>query len=120
MTARRNNQPLETAPASWADVISASESLVDASADIAIEDASSESPEVVTLLPGDTIMHAKFGRCTVHHVAEGVIHMAKETGRVIRVRQDMLPIRALGVETLGNKNTRRIFTTSTEHSCNGT
>ena len=35
-------------------------------------------------------------------------------GRVIRVRQDMLPIRPLGVETQGKHKNRRVFTTRTE------
>lgn len=120
MTTRHNDQPLENAPASWADVIAASESVDTTSAADTNVDTSPDVPADVALMPGDTLMHATFGRCTVHHITEGIIHMAKETGRVIRVRQDMLPIRALGVETQGNNTTRRIFTTSTKHSCNGT
>lgn len=113
MTTRRDTPANESIPASWADVIKASESQPAASAN-ATGSERSAIDQAISLQPGDVLVDETFGTCTIHRVSEGVIHMAKETGRVIRVRQDMLPIRSLGVETQGKHTHRRVFTTRTE------
>lgn len=106
MTTRRDTPANESIPASWADVIKASAN--------ATGSERSAIDQAISLQPGDVLVDETFGTCTIHRVSEGVIHMAKETGRVIRVRQDMLPIRSLGVETQGKHTHRRVFTTRTE------
>ena len=113
MTTRRDTPANESIRASWADVIKASASQRTGSATVTGFERSSND-RAISLCPGDVLIDEKFGTCTIHRISEGVIHMAKETGRVIRVRLDMLPIRPLGVETQGKHKNRRVFTTRTE------
>lgn len=113
MTTRRDTPANEGIRASWADVIKASESHTASSANVAGSERSSKD-RAISPSPGDVLVDEKFGTCTIHRISEGVIHMAKETGRVIRVRLDMLTIRPLGVETQGKHKHRRVFTTRTE------
>ncbi len=117
MTPPTKIQPDASPRASWADVIEASEIKHSGASQAAVSQAAVTQPtEPLSLSPGDVLEHESFGRCTVHRVSEGKVHMAKESGRVICLRQDKLSVRPLGVEPQGNNKTRRVFTSQTKQS----
>ena len=103
------------ATTSWAEVARASAELqvsITAEATPA-PDANLPAPAVQDfpggseLQAGDTVLHQKFGRCTVHRIVSGFVHMAPENGRVIKLSQNIVTFTPAFIE-----DGRRIFSTS--------
>jgi hypothetical protein len=92
---------------SWADVARAS-----SDADGAMPEAEAtpdtDFPGGDSLAAGDQVDHPRFGRCTVHRIVGEFVHMAPETGRVIRLSQNIVSFTPAFIEA-----GRRVFTTST-------
>jgi hypothetical protein len=105
------------AKTSWADVARASAELQPGPA-AALQAAhpAEDSPAVKEsafpggnkLQPGDSVQHEKFGRCTVHRIVSGFVHMAPVNGRVIKLSQNIVTFTPAFI-----KDGRRVFSTST-------
>jgi len=68
-----------------------------------------EFPGGSTLQAGDHVDHPKFGLCAIHRIVGDFVHMAPETGRVIKLSQTIITFTPDRIE-----NGRRVFTTSTQ------
>ena len=102
--------------ATWADVAQASADLAEKPVDTEdsspraanLAPASETFPGGSALQAGDTVLNQKFGRCTVHRIVSGFVHMAPENGRVIKLSQNIVTFTPAFIE-----DGRRVFSTST-------
>jgi hypothetical protein len=108
-------QTLPEVATSWADVARASSNAdkekppTDAAADALFAPEADAFLGGNALSAGDQVDHPKFGRCTVHRVVGEFVHMAPDSGRVIRLSQNIVSFTPAFIEA-----GRRVFTTSTQ------
>ncbi len=98
----KSPQSAPEANTSWADVARAS-------AEVKLERPPTPErfPGGGELQAGDTVLHAKFGPCTVHRILGDLIHMAPENGRVIKLSQKIVSFTPVSID-----KSRRVFSTS--------